>query len=864
MVEPSPNLARRLVAEFPALKKLGEPLRSKEIPVVQQAMATDCGAACLAMCLAYLGRHVPLDELRNTMSIGRDGVTARAILEAAALYDLRGRGVKVDVTDLEHLPRASILHWNFSHFIVFDGLTKDGSVKIIDPGLGRRTISIDEARKSFTGVALMVEKTEKFVAAKAGENPVWRHLKNAFAGSNDWHRIAFASIFLEMLALVLPMINGRLVDRVVPRNDTHLLWVLVAGLATTVVFHFITSVTRSQLLLQLRTGFDAKMTFGFLEHLLRLPYGFFERRHAADLQMRVASVATIRETLTGAVLSGSIDGVMVVSHLLFLSIMSVKMTLIALVIVGLQVAVYLGTRKKLRELASGSIAKQAEAANALNELLAGMESLKASGCEHKASHTWAARYVDVMNIGLKQGSVATFSQALLSTMHIVGPMVLLIGGVVEVMDRKMSLGVMLSANALAVGFISPMMNLVSTLQSLQTTRVHLTRIDDVLGTSPEQENSGNLRIAPPLQGQISLNGVSFRYGAKLPLAVRSVSVHIQPGESVAIVGRSGSGKTTLGRLLLGLYQPSDGSVSLDGNPLTQLDIRSVRRQLGVVIQKPHVFGTTIRANIALSDPEMPLDRIKQAAARACIHEDIAAMPMGYDTPVVAGGASLSGGQRQRIALARALVEDPAIVLLDEATSALDSITETLVQRELENLRCTRIFIAHRLSTVVGCDRILVMENGALVEQGTHHELLAMGGAYANLVHAQLGESGESVVARARQNNAAGRNNGNRNNGQNGNNGNGNRNNGQNGNNGNRGNGQNGNNGARRAPAAAQAPVVDLRDRRNARVRDVEPQALAAAGGGAPMYDPDAPTWHGDAVQEWAPPGNEWDHHGSES
>jgi ABC-type bacteriocin/lantibiotic exporter with double-glycine peptidase domain len=296
---------------------------------------------------------------------------------------------------------------------------------------------------------------------------------------------------------------------------------------------------------------------------------------------------------------------------------------------------------------------------------------------------------------------------------------------------------MLALNAVALGFLGPLGDMVSTMMQLQLLGSYLDRIHDVMDAPPEQP-AGKARRAPKLTGHISLEKVSFRYGPHAPLVVRDVSVEIHPGQSVAIVGRSGAGKSTLANLLLGMYQPSAGRILYDGMDLSELDLRSVRQQLGIVLQNPALFSASIRSNITLADSSLPLEAVVEAARLAQIHEEVLAMPMGYESLLLDRGTSLSGGQRQRLALARALVRKPAILLLDEATSSLDAITESKVHHALASLECTRIAIAHRLSTVAGADLILTLEDGALVEAGTHQQLLARGGIYATLVAAQLG------------------------------------------------------------------------------------------------------------------------------
>jgi ATP-binding cassette subfamily B protein len=707
-------------------------LHSAKIPVVLQLSPTECGAACLAMVLQHHRKYVPLDELRVQLGVGRDGTNAREIIEGARAYGLNGRGVRVDADEVELLPAASILHWEFSHFVVFERLG-DGWVEIIDPNAGRRRVPFESFRRAFTGVALLFEPAADFEPSRAPPRIWLRYLKQIQKQSPFLWRILTTSAILELVSIGLPAITGAVVDRVVPRGDLSLLSLLACTSVLLALFHFFTTWVRSHLLLHLRTLLDARTTTHFLEHMVRLPFSFFQLHPTGDLLSRVDSNSTIRELLTTAAASAVLDGAMVLGSLGLVLALSPGIGVGLVVLGALQVLVFALTRRRQIENAGELVDAQAKCRAYLVEVLGGMQTLKGFGAEHRALERWSNLYADMLNSAVARSGLEALVQALLGALHYVSSLLVIIWGAWQVVDGQMSLGFMLAVNALAMAFLTPVSTFVDHASRLQVLSSHFRRMDSVLQTPVEQDRS-QARRAPALQGRLELEQVSFRYTSRAPWVVKDVSLTILPGQFVAVVGPSGAGKSSLAMLMLGMYLPTSGRVLFDGADLSSLDLQEVRRQIGLVNQQPALFRGTIRSNIALANPMLPFDEVMRAAKIAQIHDEIMNMPMGYDTELSDMGGAISGGQRQRIALARALACRPALLLLDEATNALDTVSERKVQQSLDALHCTRVVIAHRLSTVERADVILVMEGGALVASGTHEELLGRCALYESLVH----------------------------------------------------------------------------------------------------------------------------------
>jgi ABC-type bacteriocin/lantibiotic exporter with double-glycine peptidase domain len=516
----------------------------------------------------------------------------------------------------------------------------------------------------------------------------------------------------------------------------NVLTLLGLGLLAILLAQLVTTLIRTALLIYLQGNIDASMTSGFFEHLLTLPLRFFQQRTSGDILTRVASNTAIRDLISNQLVSKIIDVGMVITYLLILLSQSLVFSVTVLLIGLVQLSLLLVTLGPVRRLTTRELEAIGTSQGYVAEMLAGIATLKAAGAEQTAFQRWYNIFLNQLNASIRLNYTVNFINIVVGTLNVFAPMALLWIGITEVLNGTMQIGTMLALNVLASEFLAPLTSLVSSGQLLQAVRSHLERLADVTEAQPEQKVQVT-QHPPRLTGRITLKRVSFQYNLTDPEILTNINVSIEPGQKIAIVGRTGAGKSTLGKLLLGLYLPTQGEILYDGIPLHKLNFQAVRTQFGAVMQDTHIFNGSIRQNIVANHPDIGLEQIIKATQAAALHDDIAQMPMGYETPVAEGGSALSGGQRQRLAIARALAHEPAILLLDEATSSLDVITERIVERNLKDLQCTQIIIAHRLSTICSADCILVLDEGRIMERGSHQTLLQKKGYYARLIQNQL-------------------------------------------------------------------------------------------------------------------------------
>jgi len=724
--------------------------KTLRVPWYPQLGADDCGPTCLAMVLAAHGVHDAASECRELCNAGRDGTRLRTLIAAADRFGIAARAHRVQPERFDSVPLPAIAHWQHRHFVVVERWDSR-RLTIVDPASGRRTLSPDEFIASFAGTVLTLEPRDDAVRRPRSRVPLWVwYLAAMFRDQPAQLALAqnvVASLLLRGAALAGPLFTKLVVDAGT-REASVSLGLMAAAMSVVVLGRSVTTFVRSLVMTRLQARLDAHLTQGFFEHLLALPYRFFQGKTSGDLLMRLSSNTMIREILTTQLLSFVLDGPLSALFVLIMFVVSPPLAMLAAALALGQAALAIASLRPLRDLAQRTVVATTDEQSCLVELMKGIAYIKASAGEQRAYDRWVALFRRQLGVAVERGYLAAKVEFALGFARTASPLVLLWFGAYLVARGSMPLGTMLALTALATSFLAPVTSLVQSTQQLQLLDAYVERLADVLDADRERRPDVSPRArATRLAGRIDVRGLSYRFSTDEPPVVDDVSFSVMPGQKLGIVGPTGSGKSTILMLLLGLYQPTAGEVLYDGIPLSELDPRDVRRWCGVVLQDSAAFAGSLKSNILLNTPAASAEQIDAAAEIAGLTNEIRRLPMAYETRVAEGGSNLSGGQRQRLAIARAIAPRPSILLLDEASSHLDVAAEAELNAHLERLRCTRIVIAHRLSAIRTADQILVLRHGRVVERGTHPQLLCARGMYAELATAQ-GPAGSATAGRA--------------------------------------------------------------------------------------------------------------------
>jgi len=708
-------------------------------PTMLQMEAVECGAAALASILGHFGRIVPLEELRSACGVSRDGSKASNILRAARRYGLVASGLKKEsVEELYEIELPAIIFWNFNHFVVLEGFGKS-CVYLNDPAQGPLAVSYEVFDRAFTGVLLLFKPGPDFTKGGSLTAP-WNSLRQRLKGNETaLTYVVLVSLFLVLPALVVPTLSKVFVDHFLVAKARDFLMPLLLGLLFAGFMRGGLTWLQQHYLLRLETKLALSGSSHFFWHVLRLPVVFFSQRFSGEIGARVGLNDQLAQILSGQLASTALNMVTLVFLALVMAQYSYVLTLLSVSIVGLNLLALNLIARRRKDSNHRLMQEQSKLTGTTVAGLQMIETLKATGGESDFFSRWSGYHAKTLNAQQQLGASSYFLNCVPSLLGAINQATILGFGGWLVMNGRMTLGSLVAFQSLASSFVEPVNNLMAFGSTLQTVDGSLRRLDDVLRNplDPQAEfhatpeTSGNRLFK--LDGHLELRSVSFGYNPLEAPLLKNFSLSLKPGQRIALVGSTGCGKSTISKLVGGIYQPWEGQILFDGKIRTDYSRGVFANSAAMVDQEIFLFEGTIRENLVLWDVTVPEFNVMQAAKDACIHDEIVARLDGYDSAVEEGGRNFSGGQRQRLELARALVNNPSILILDEATSALDSLTEQTIDSNLRRRGCTCLVIAHRLSTIRDCDEIIVLERGKVVERGTHEELSALQGHYSTLL-----------------------------------------------------------------------------------------------------------------------------------
>ena len=709
-----------------------------KVPVIMQMEALECGAASLAMILAYYKLFLPLEQVRRDCGVSRDGSNARNILKAARSYGMEANGYRYELEGLlENAWFPCIIHWNFNHFIVLKGY-KGKKVYINDPARGDVVISMDEFDKGFTGICILLKPGEAFQPGGKKKSIIGFAKKRMTGAGSAVAFVALTTMIISLLTLIRSGFSRVLLDYLLTGREPGWLIPFILGLSLCSALHIIVSWVNAIYVLRISGKLASVGETGYMWSVFQLPMEFFSQRLAGDIQQRKSTNAGIASSIVNVVSPLALNAIMVIFYLVVMLRYSVMLTLVGVSSCAINIFLSYMISAKRVNISRVIMRDQGKLSSATVSGIEMIETIKSSGAENGYFRKWAGYQASVNTQKLHYIKLNQYLGAVPALVQQITTMAVLLLGVCLVIKGKFSAGMVMAFQGHLSSFTNPVSQLIGSGQTIQEMRTDMERVEDVMAYPTDAAPSFKESVEgetglDKLNGEIEMKDVSFGYSPLGAPLIEHFNIKMEPGSRVAFVGSSGCGKSTLAKLISGLYKPWQGEILFDGKPISEIDRDVFTGSIAVVDQDIIMFEDTIANNIRMWDRSIEDYEVIMAARDAQIHDDIVKREGGYEYRLHAGGSDFSGGQRQRLEIARVLAQDPTIIVMDEATSALDAKTEFEVVQSIKDRGITCIVIAHRLSTIRDCDEIIVLDQGKVVERGTHDELMKLNGVYTKLV-----------------------------------------------------------------------------------------------------------------------------------